>query len=87
MLLPQVCANILAVSIRVISKECLLGRRAFSIVNLAYVHIGSDGCAGLVGGHLWYVGEEGVEVLREEQNHVHSRLQSNKQFFNVLIIG
>ena len=27
-------------------------------------HTGSDGCAGLVGGHLWYVGEEGVEVLR-----------------------
>jgi hypothetical protein len=26
---------------------------------------GADGCGGLVGGHLWYVGEEGVEVLRE----------------------
>jgi hypothetical protein len=42
--------------------------------------LGSDGCAGLVGGHLWYVGEEGVEVLREEQNqglsHFYSRLKT-----------
>jgi hypothetical protein len=34
--------------------------------------LGSDGCAGLVGGHLWYVGEEGVEVLREGLSHVYS---------------
>jgi hypothetical protein len=38
--------------------------------------LGSDGCAGLVGGHLWYVGEEGVEVLREEQNQGLSQVYS-----------
>ncbi len=72
MLWPQVCAYILAVSLRVKS-----GRGVFSMFNLAYVHIGSDGCAGLVGGHLWYVGEEGVEVLREGHSHVFRRLKTS----------
>jgi hypothetical protein len=37
MLWPQVYEYILAVSVRVKSKECLLGRRALPLSNLAYV--------------------------------------------------